>query len=517
MYRRPLFYLVLFSSFIRLILAYTLELGNDEVYYYTYALHLQSNYFDHPPGIAYLIKLFTANLYFTSEIFVRLGAVFCAAIGTLLSYKIGSFINGSRTGWIAAVLYNTSIYCSIIAGTFILPDSPQIIFWLGSLLLLLVIINKIESQRSVSTKIWILFGLINGLCIMCKVHGIFIWGGLGLYILFYKRRMLSLPGLYFSFLITLGIISPIFFWNYSNHFVTYNYHSARVGTNHFTFDIDSLIQTIFGQWFYNGPINTVITFMGLWVCYKKKLLDNYYIRILVLCGLPMIIVVTLMSMFNSVLPHWSGPGFLTLSFAGAVFIDNLKSRKVVKSLFPAILKCMIGFMLMLILIAIIFVNRFPGTIGNKKGEETLGETDFTLDLYGWRDFGKQFSEYYKREVGAGHLQKDLKIVSNKWFPAAHIDYYVAPLIRSYVVGIGDINDLHHYDWLNKYRGAVMSGEDALCIIPSNYPDDALKIYGRDFTSVLPLTKFVQYRGGVICRYFFIYLLKNYIGHPDGLK
>src|SRR6185312_5993600 len=114
--------------------AHVTELDNDEAYYFTYALHLQWNYFDHPPGVAILIRLSTLNLFFTGELFVRLGAIICAASGTWLSYCIGKLIRNERTGFYAAVLYNTSIYSGIIAGVFILPDSPQIVFWLAALL-----------------------------------------------------------------------------------------------------------------------------------------------------------------------------------------------------------------------------------------------------------------------------------------------------------------------------------------------------------------------------------------------
>jgi len=55
-----------------MLVAYSLELGNDEVYYQTYAQHLQWNYFDHPPMVALLIRLSTINLFFHNEFFVPL-------------------------------------------------------------------------------------------------------------------------------------------------------------------------------------------------------------------------------------------------------------------------------------------------------------------------------------------------------------------------------------------------------------------------------------------------------------
>lgn len=509
MYRKSLLYLILISSIIRLFIGLVLELGNDEVYYYTYAQHLQSSYFDHPPGIAFLIKIFTLNLYFDNAVFIRMGSVFCAALGTLLTYTIGLFIKDKRTGWIAALLYNTSIYCSIIAGTFILPDSPQIIFWLIALLLELIIINKLDSERSVPYLIWILFGIANGLCIMCKIHGLFIWAGFIVYIYLYRKDILSLTGLYLSFLLTLLIISPIFWWNFSNHFVTYNYHSSRVGVNHFELNAGSLLQSVLGQWAYNGPINVVITCIGIALCNVKNIMQRSYFRLLLLTGLPLIIVVTVMSIFNPVLPHWSGPGFLTLSFAGAIYINSFKNKGFKKiNIVPSIMKWIIGFTIFLIISGLALVKFYPGTLGNKEVAR-LGENDFTLDMYGWRIFGEKFAEWYKSEIQSAHLDPGLKIVCNKWFPAAHIDFYVAPLVNSYVIGIGDINDLHHFAWLNEYKEKLKWGADVLCIIPSNYPVDISASYSTYFSSYKLLASFSQYRGGSVCRNFNIFLLKNY--------
>jgi hypothetical protein len=91
-------------------------LGNDEVYYQSYALHLQWNYFDHPPLVALLIRLSTVNLFLSTNSLYGWGRVICAAAGTMatLTFKTGTRLRNQRTGWIAAILYNTSFYTSII-------------------------------------------------------------------------------------------------------------------------------------------------------------------------------------------------------------------------------------------------------------------------------------------------------------------------------------------------------------------------------------------------------------------
>jgi len=166
------------STLLRLIIAGGTLLGTDEVYYFFYAEHLQWNYFDHPPGVAILIRLSTLNNLLTSEIFVRLGSVVCAAINTWLIFKITSRLHHERAGWLAALLYTASLYASIICGIFILPDSPQSVFWMLSLLLMQEIFFPTSPKVNFRNH-FLLLGLCIGAAIMCKVHGVFLWGGAG--------------------------------------------------------------------------------------------------------------------------------------------------------------------------------------------------------------------------------------------------------------------------------------------------------------------------------------------------
>ena len=78
--RSAMLILVLLSLVVRAFLAGFLEFGNDEVYYWTYALFPDVSHFDHPPMVGMLIQLTTLNLAFDSELMIRLGAVL---LGTL--------------------------------------------------------------------------------------------------------------------------------------------------------------------------------------------------------------------------------------------------------------------------------------------------------------------------------------------------------------------------------------------------------------------------------------------------
>lgn len=509
-FRNRLLYLIIVSLCVRIFVAYITELTNDEVYYYTYALHLQWNYFDHPPGVAVLIRLSTFNLWFRNELFVRLGAIICAATGTWLSYKTGKLIRNERTGFYAAVLYNASIYSGIIAGTFILPDSPQIIFWLAALFVMIKIVVAHENNKRITIINWFLFGVLSGICILCKVHGIFLWLGLGLYILFYNREMFLQTGIYLSFFLTMLLISPIFFWNINNHFITYTYHSNRIAVHSFTINAGSFIQAFFGQIFYNNPINVFIILKGIFLLKSKQPVKPAIQRLLLLTGLPVIIIVLLISLFNDVLPHWSGPGFVTLSFMAAAYLDKTIEINLVK--LPIILKSSLLFILFVVIIAVGLILFYPGTIGSKN-KNNYGSGDFTLDMSGWKNFEDQYRQWLQQQSDSNEI-KNLKFVCNKWFPAAHIEYYIASPMQTRVIGVGNLNDLHNFAWLNHSGIDLKKGENALCLVPSNYNEDVKAVYGNTFSSITKLHIFSAKRNGKTSRFFTLFLLKNYAGNDE---
>src|SRR5215471_16632397 len=134
-YKQKLFVLIIAFSVIRLVTAFTVQLGNDESYYWLFSQQLKWNYFDHPPMVAVWIKLFSLNLPQYPG-FLRLGSVIACALSTLFIYNCVKTLTTERAGWFAACLYNASFYAGITAGICIIPDSPQMVFWTLSLWML---------------------------------------------------------------------------------------------------------------------------------------------------------------------------------------------------------------------------------------------------------------------------------------------------------------------------------------------------------------------------------------------
>ena len=169
----------------------------------------------------------------------------------------------------------------------------------------------------------------------------------------------------------------------------------------------------------------------------------------------------------------------------------------------------------IVISGILLVNFFPGTLG-KKDKPLYGEGDFTLDMYGWRKFVPDFSKIVETDIKAGLMKPDAVIISNKWFPAAHTDFYVAMPLKKDLVAIGDTNDIHQYAWINTQRKTLQTGDDAYCIVPSNYYTDVQSTYAAYFKTILPPQIIEQKRNGTVCRYFYIWRLQHFITKQNPL-
>lgn len=503
-YYRKVVCLIGVALVIRCILAFTVNLGNDEAYYFTYAIQPDWNHFDHPPLVGIFIRIFTLDLHWINDLSMRLTSIVAAALCTWIIFQCGCVIKNERAGWIASILYNVSVYTSIISGLFIIPDSPQLVFWLLTVLIALKLLLATQTKKQQSIRI-MLIGACIGLATMCKIHGLFLWFGIGIYILLYDRRYLKNPFLYLSFMVTLAIISPIFLWNLQNHFITWRFHSQRVEIHHVLLNPSSFVTALAGQILYNNPVNIIIYVIAL-PGLKKTRFPQGPLHLLRWFSFPIIIVVTAISLFRNVLPHWSGPGFIGLMLISSVVWDEYftagKARYCKRWLAAGGI-----FTATLIVLGVACVDLYPGTLGNKRAEK-LGAGDVTLDMYGWRELSKDFKLIRQDDVRNGLMPKTAPIVINKWFPGGHLLYYVGYPLHVPVIGVGDLDDLHKFAWLNRAQGMLTKGENAYYITSSHYFKDPKIQYAGDFNRIVLIKKIAQMRSGFTARYWYIYRLEG---------
>lgn len=492
--RKAVWLVVIFTGF-RLVLSTFLNLGNDESYYLSFAQQLQINYFDHPPIVALWVRFFTANLALQNHLFfIRLGSLVACALSSYFIYKTITAISTAKAGYAGVFLYNISFYASITAGLFIFPDTPQMVFWTASMY---VVTQIMRDDKKILP--WVLFGACAGLSIMSKVHAVFLWGGVFLYAVFYRRSWFSNKWFYLSAAVTAVIISPILIWNIQNDFITFRFHGERVVVNEKSgFNFMGLLRETVGQLIINNPFTVVL--IALYFSKKYSSITDSAVKVYKLMGVPLLIVIFFLSMFRTTLPHWSGPAYVSLLPIAAIGLSEMNLSK-----FKIFYRSAFSYTIILFILIAAAVNFYPGTFSKEVGT-ALGKTDISLDAYGWKEGGEKFAAIYKsRNTSAKH-----PMVCNTWW-GAHDEYYFARPLNIKMIGLGSVLDVHHYAWRLKYDTANIKMDTAYVVVHSYDYFDVKKAFANYYSTIDSIASIPIVRNNKLAYNFYVYELTGWKG------
>lgn len=508
--------LLLLSAVVRLFLAGWLELGNDEVYYWTYALYPDWSHFDHPPMVGLVIQLFSLNLFFDHALFIRLASVVLMTINTWMIFRIGTLIRDEATGLYGALLYTASIYSFVITGIFILPDTPQTFFWMLSIWLMLRL-TKIDAQSKKFNQIFLLLGLSIGLGMLSKYTSVFLWLGVGAFILFHRRKWLQKPVVYFSVLLSLIVFFPVLYWNFSNDFISFSFQGERVNVFASGLRPELFFTELAGQLVYNNPVNfTLIVLTLIGIMRGKSYTDSEVQQLLLWSSLPLVFIFLFFSFFRATLPHWTGPAYNILLLLAAARLAMLFPIKRDVIQLPGSIKA--ALLLLLVPVIIGFLQIQYGIIPIKQNNpyHRLGRHDVTLDMYGWRQLEEAFCEVRKDHINEGTMQAEDALLGENWFPLANMDYYVARPLGMKAFGLGKPQRLHKYIWINELRGGLELGNNYWYITNSRDYKHPEEVYNGWFKEIISADTIEIYRSGEVVKRFFVFQLYDLQKLPEPL-
>ncbi|MBQ8959241.1 MAG: glycosyltransferase family 39 protein [Bacteroidales bacterium] len=528
-------WLLVISAIVRGFLAAWMEFGNDEVYYWAYALYPDWSHFDHPPIVGWVIQFFSLNLLFDSEFFIRLASVVLMTANTCIIYRIGKDTKDARTGLYAALLYTASIYAFVITGIFIMPDTPLMLFWLLAFWMAVKCFHgsprsarndfdtapcviarseAIQIEKPKEQMYLILFGLFAGLAMLSKYSGIFLWVGLMLYILIFNRMQLKNPYLYLSLLISFICCIPILYWNFQNDFISFRFHGERVGLfgkpNFGMFGTE-----LAGEFLYNNPVNFILAIIAIVAAFKKKIrVKKPVVRLMLCIALPLIVVFLFFSLTHPTLPHWNSPAYVLAILLSASYLreKHFHSEKLPKSIIAAL-----GVLLLTLVVGVAEIKTGFIPLDKHTEPEQLGRDDFTLDMYGWRQLGEKFAVFREQQIAEGVMSEEDGIVANQWFPLANLDYYVARPLGMRVMGLGWPEQLHKYLWINDERGGFHLGENYWFLTDSRYLKDPQTTYQWYFKEIELVGVIEIERCGKHAKNFFVYICKSLMDQPPTLQ
>lgn len=499
--------LAMISFAARLVCASAIEFGNDEVYYRLYALFPDWSHFDHPGMVGWVIQLFSLNLLWDSELGIRMAAVVIGTVNIFLVYLIGKELSGERTGWYSALLYVSSIYASVICGMFILPDTPQSVFWLASMLFFIRAFFRDGGRRGYDM---LLAGIFCGLAFLSKYTSVFLWFGAGLYILFLDRSWFRSRWLYFALLATVLLALPVAVWNIENDFISLTFHSERVVSQH-ALHPEFFAREIGGEFFYNNPILFVLVLSAVANAMRRnRVLSSARTAYLLMTGLPLILVFWAVSWLRATLPHWSGPGFISVVPLAAAWICSMPSSKAIRWVWTAVI-----FTGLLLPTALVEIRLGPVRLDNHTAPDEMGKYDFTLDMYGWEQLEEKFADIREKSIADSAALPEDPLFSYRWYPAANLDYYVASPLGMDLFCAGPLKDIHKYKWINELRGGLHDGMSGWFIVPGRDFRDPSVLYSEGsgyseyvFREIYPVDTVEIIRAGKHVYNFFIYRVEN---------
>ncbi|MBT8478410.1 MAG: hypothetical protein KJO06_05800, partial [Gemmatimonadetes bacterium] len=246
-----------------------------------------------------------------------------------------------------------------------------------------------------------------------------------------------------------------------------------------------------------------------------QVVDRTDLRILLLNALPLWIVFTGFSLFRSTLPHWTGPAYLPLiALAGVYWAGRFGGAE--KRGFAAVpFRLNAAMVLVVVMLAAVTVAiRFiPQGYGREEPETRRGERDPTMDMFGMDQVRVGVEAILARDVSAGSMSADAALMSYRWFPAAHLDYYVATPLGRRLLAAGPLDAVHKYWWINQRRAPLEVGDDAYYVAVSNWYSDPDDSFGHLFESIEPPDTIRVEREGAHVKNAFVYRLRGYNGDP----
>jgi len=198
---------------LRLAMAAIVPLAPDETYYWVWSHALAPAYLDHPPMVALWIRAGTL-LGGQTGLGVRLLGPLSAALASWFLFDAARrLFPGERGAWtnagLAAVLLLNGSLLLGVGAVIMTPDTPLLFFWTATLW---AMVRLIDGGRAAW---WLAAGLFAGLALDSKYTALFLWLGIGLWVLLvpaarpWLRRWQPWAALGLGLL----LFSPVLAWN----------------------------------------------------------------------------------------------------------------------------------------------------------------------------------------------------------------------------------------------------------------------------------------------------------------
>jgi len=213
--------LIVCAALLRVIYSSQVELLPEEAYYWNYSRHLDIGYLDHPPMVAWLIRLGT-DIFGNTEIGIRCGAMCSAAVASFYVYRLTRNLFDEASAWGALVLMQLLPFF-FFAGFLMTPDAPLTAAWAA---LLYYLERALIAGRPAA---WWCAGVSLGLGLLSKYTIAMLVPAMIVFMVWDvpSRRWWRDWRPYAAGVLGLLIFSPVILWNATHEWASFVFQTSR--------------------------------------------------------------------------------------------------------------------------------------------------------------------------------------------------------------------------------------------------------------------------------------------------
>lgn len=429
-------------------------LTGEEAYYWSWSRHLDLCYFDHPPLVAWVIRLCTAVLG-TSVGAVRAPALLChTATAVVVCHCAWRITRDAEAAAWAGACFATAIFFGVTA-TMIIPDAVLFLCWA------LTVWLAVEAMQAGRQKLWPLAGVALGLSGLAKFHGVLLALSIGLFVVLSRRqRRLIRSGWFMLGVVIAGAMTlPVFVWNAREGWPTFAFQLARRHKSVWGSPVH-VIEMLAAPFAYMGLVLFPLLVAGCVAGFRRGVREGRedLLFLAIACAGPFAFFLV-PSVFVRIDPQWAAPAFLSAIPLGVMLGMRLARDGARRWRLDRVLRASVavnGAVLAAAYGAVLAVVAFPGVVPRDIG--VLGyrrqfQTKRLGRVYGWEEIGRRL----RAEIETLGGDDRAFIYSRTGYGTASAAcFYSGGRARTFIFDTPPEDGLQFFIWERKARVAGMN-------------------------------------------------------------
>ena len=260
--------LVTLMTAMRLVDASWFDMRTDEAYYWTWSKENVLSFLDHPPMIAWFIRVGTA-IFGDTSLGVRFAGIVAMAITQLMLADIVRRVTHDVRAVVVAVLLSEA---ALYYGLFMAKVAPDVALIPFAMAMIWALVRLAETEDG---RWWLAAGFFGGCTLLSKYTAVLLLPAVVAFALVpdWRRRWLMSPYPWLGALIAVAVFSPVIIWNSHNDWASFRFQFVRAEVNH-GLSLRTVADYLGLQFAQVGPILLPVVLSGVsisaWRGYRQR-------------------------------------------------------------------------------------------------------------------------------------------------------------------------------------------------------------------------------------------------------